>query len=384
MNENGFEQHNEEVRQVWEAYRAGSPLRAPMLLSGNSRIWVLDPSLNQDNITWEQFISDPEVMFTTQLKFRHYWAHHFPQDTEMGIPAKCWQVGVEFHNVVEETWFGCPVTYPPGQVSASLPAFSGEKKWDIFEQQPPQPFEGIYAQMRQFYEYFKEKTRDYEFYGKPIEVLPPGALVTDGPFTIATGVRGTEILEDILLDEDYYHQLMEWITSAVIQRIQAWRAYLGIENLPKNGFFADDAIQFLSVKMYQEKVLPYHRRLLVELFGEGPHAMHLCGNVQRLLPLIVRQLGVNSFDTGYPINWDTLRDDVGEDVEIMGGVPVSDLQQSSPAAVSATSQKILASGVLRGGKFIFKEANNLPPRSPLENIHAMYHAVKKWGRFEQR
>ena len=39
-----FARHNEEVRQVWEAYHAGRPLRVPFGPLGiNPRIWVFRP-----------------------------------------------------------------------------------------------------------------------------------------------------------------------------------------------------------------------------------------------------------------------------------------------------------------------------------------------------
>jgi hypothetical protein len=372
-----FTAHNTEVQRVWEAYREGRPMRTPMLLSANSRVWVLDPRLNRAGLTWKQFVSDPRLQLETQLQFRHYWAHNIPQDAEMGLPSTSWKVFVEFHNVVEENWFGCQIIYPEGQVSTSLPAYAGKRKDLVFEQDLPEPFQGIYGQMREFYEFFQQACQTQTFHDRPIETLPPGALATDGPLTIATGIRGPEILEDILNDEYYFHRLMDRITTAVIRRIRAWREYLHSDPLPQSGYFADDAIQFLSVRVYQDMVLPYHRRLLTELFGPGPHAMHLCGNVQRHLPTIIRELNVKSFDTGYPIHWKSLRNEIGDEVEIYGGVPVADLLEGTPQSIGLIAEAILTSGIRRGGKFVLKEANNLPPGVPIENIAAMYAAVKR-------
>jgi hypothetical protein len=36
---------------------------------------------------------------------------------------------------------------------------------------------------------------------------------------------------------------------------------------------------------------------------------------------------------------------------------------------------------MRGGRFILKEANNLPPTTPPENLAAMYRAVKEAGSY---
>jgi hypothetical protein len=377
-----FSQHNEEVKQIWASYQAGCPLRVPFgRLGTNSRIWILDPRLNHDGVTWKAFSSDPELMFTTHLKYKYYLVHNIPQDIEMGIPEKNWEASTEFGNVIEEAWLGCEVIYPAGQVSATVPRYSGDRKEQIFEQGLPTPFSGIMGQVREFHHYFVEKSKHFEFHGRPVSITPPTPLGTDGPFTVAIGVRGTELLEDMLIDEDYYHRLMDFITEAIIRRILAWRQWLGVDLCPSQGGFADDAIQFLSVGQYRQNVLPYHQRLMSALYGAGPHSMHLCGSVQRHFPTLVQSLNINSFDTGYPICFDSLRDEVGEEVEILGGVPVNELLSGTAAQVFASAKAILQSGVIRGGRFVMKEANNLPPRVPIENISAVYAAVKQFGRY---
>jgi uroporphyrinogen-III decarboxylase len=209
-------------------------------------------------------------------------------------------------------------------------------------------------------------------------VHPPIPTSTDGPLTVANGLRGTQIFEDMFVDEDYYHHLMDFITTAIIARIRSWRAYLGQDPQPERGWFADDAIQFLSLKTYREKVLPYHKRLFAELFGTGPHSIHLCGNVQRHFPLLVRKLSIKSFDTGFPINFSTLRDEVGPEVEIQGGVPAAELIAGPPSAIYARTNAILHSGIARGGRFILKEANDLPPCVPPAHMEAMYAAAREF------
>lgn len=91
------------------------------------------------------------------------------------------------------------------------------------------------------------------------------------------------------------------------------------------------------------------------------------------------ELNVKSADTGYPIDFKTLGDEIGEDVEINGGVTVSELMASTPEQVNARADEILQSGILRGGRFVMKEANNVPPGMPLKNLAAVYSAVRKFG-----
>jgi hypothetical protein len=320
-------------------------------------------------------------MFNTYLKYRFYLAHTLPQDIEMGVPEKEWPVDIIFGNVVEESWFGCEIAYRDEQVSATTPRFIGEQKRQVFEKGVPAPFEGVMGRIKEFYEYFQHKATNFEFYGRPVQVNPPSPLGTDGPFTVALGLRGTQLLEEITTDEDYFHELMNFVTQAIIARIQAWRKYTGVEDRPGKGSLADDAIQFLSVPMYKEKVLPYHRQFFEALYGPGPHFMHLCGNVQRHLPTLVKELNIKSFETGYPIDFTSLRGEIGEDVEIHGGIPVADLLAHSPAIIYHQAETILHSGIRQGGKFILREANNLPPFVPLENLRAMYSATRQAGVF---
>lgn len=374
-----FSRHNAEVQQVWQRYQAGKPVRVPMVLTSVQRIWVLDPSLNTQGITWRQYLNDPQIMLDVTLRHRHYVAHHIPQDMEMGIPAEAWHVGLEFGNVYEESWLGCEIIYPEGQIAATRPRYAGQAKEEIFERGMPAPFDGFMGQVLEFYEYAQEQSKTQEFHGRPVRVGHPVPLGTDGPLTVANGVRGPQIFEDMLADEDYYHRLMTFITEAIITRIQAWRARLGLEMRPERGGFADDAVQFVSLKTYREKVLSYHQKMMGALYGPGPHDVHLCGNVQRHFPTFIRELNVHSFDTGFPINFDTLRDEVGEEVEIQGGVPVSNLLSGTPQEIAAQTRAILSSGITRGGRFILKEANDLAPCVPLENMQAMYAAAREYG-----
>ncbi len=378
-----FARHNEEVRRVWESYNAGRPIRVPFgRLTLEPRMWIQDPSLNSEGITWKACFDDPDVMFTTYLTWSHYVVHNMPHDIEMGIPKKHWEVTVWFSRVGDFASFGCPVHYPDNELPLTTPCYTGKNKEAIFEHGIPGPFDGFFGKIREFHEHFVDKARNYEFCGRPVTVNPPNPTDPVGQLTVALGVCGPELLADMLVNEDYYHRVMNLITDATIEQVRAWRAYLGQDPMPRSIAFADDAIQHVSLRTYREKVLPYHRKVLAALAQGGPHSIHLCGNVQRHLPTLVKELNIKSFDTGYPIDFATLRDEVGEDVEIQGGVPVANLLADTPQQVYARAAAILRSGIMRGGKFILKEANNITPMMPLQNLSAMYQAAKEAGVYE--
>ena len=92
----------------------------------------------------------------------------------------------------------------------------------------PGPFDGFMGKIREYYEYRRGESQQEEFYDRPVKIAPPDLPGTDGPLTVANGIRGSQIFEDMLNDEDYYHQLMGFVTEAIINRIRAWRALSGL------------------------------------------------------------------------------------------------------------------------------------------------------------
>ena len=66
-------------------------------------------------------------------------------------------------------------------------------------------------------------------------------------------------------------------------------------------------------------------------------------------------------------------------MEILGGPEVSLLLHGSAQQVYERTKGILLSGVKAGGRFILREANNLPPCVPQANLSAMYQACLDHG-----
>jgi len=86
-----------------------------------------------------------------------------------------------------------------------------------------------------------------------------------------------------------------------------------------------------------------------------------------------------SFDTGFPVDHGGLRRELGPDVEILGGPEAPLLRGGTAEEVYARTRDILRSGVMDGGRFVLREANNLPPCCPEANLDAMYRACLEHG-----
>lgn len=379
-----FTQHNEEQRQVWEAFWAGKPIRVPVMLGINPRTYLLNPELDRDGVTFEQYSEDPDLMARMQMRSQHYVRHHMLQDAEMGLPKDGWTIYPDFQNYIEAAWFGAPVEYREGQVPDTRPILDADNKRMLFDHGVPDPFnDGIMAKNWRYYEHMLAHRSKYIFEDVPVAHVNPSGLGTDGPFTIAANLRGaTELCTEIYEDPDYVHELLEYITRSAICRIKAFRERLGHEAKPKGLGFADDSIELLSVDMYREFVLPYHKMLIAELAGEGPHSVHLCGNVDRHMPTIKDELNVETWDAGFPVDYGGVRKALGPEFRIQTGPTVSLLLHGTPEDVASETRRILESGIMDGGQFIMREANNLSPRTPAENVAAMYEATVKYGRYD--
>jgi uroporphyrinogen-III decarboxylase len=378
-----FNKHNEQVKTVWQAYRAGKPIRVPMILGLSSRFYMLDATLNKDCISYKRYFEDPQTMLDIQCRFQDFIRHNIIHDIEMGIPQDGWTVLIDFQNVFDAGWFGCKVVFPENQCPDTETLYTNEKKWQFLEVPPPSPFDGLMVRIKEFYEYFREQKDKFVYKGKPIKKIDcPAPIITDGPFTLGCQIRGAEnFCMDMVIDTEYCHQLMDRITAALIKRIATWRKYFNLPIKENNTFMADDFIELISLQHYREFVLPYHKRIY-EAFGTGPNRyIHLCGDATRHFPIIKSELKVNHFDTGFPVDFCKIREELGEDVEISGGPHVEILLNGSPDDVVRETTRILQTGIMKGGRFILREGNNLAPCTPLENIKKMYEICHKIGRY---
>lgn len=368
---------------MWAAYHAGKPTRVPVILGVNPRIVLLNPALNTECISFQRYSEDPDVMVRVQLQTQHYIRHHLLQDAEMGLPRDGWHVYVDQQNYYEAAWFGAPVEYREGQVPDTAAILTDDSKRMLFDKGIPDPFtSGIMAHGWRLYQQMRADMQSYSHAGLPVLSVGPPALGTDGPMTVACSLRGaTEFCMDLYEDPDYARELLDYITDATIHRIRETRRAMGHDLKPTSLGFADDSIELLSVDMYSEFVLPCHRRLVAELAGEGPHSIHLCGNVERLMPILKRELNITTWDAGFPMDYGKIRETLGPDVQIHTGPKVGTLVHGTPEEVDAESKFILESGIRNGGKFILREANNLPSCTPVENVAAMYEAARKYGMY---
>lgn len=370
---------NEEKKAVWDAYRQGKPIRVPVLIATNPRIILLNPKLNTKGYSFERYFQDPAVMLEVQLQHAQYRTTvlHRYTDDPLG-PPEVWCVGLDRQNVYEAAFFGAPIIFRDGQVPDTQPILNDNNKESIFDVDIEHPLEhGFFHEALEMCLRTKELAKGMEFQGRPVEVLNYTPSSTDGPLTVAANLRGQGIFLDLLADPDYATRLMGFITQAAINRVYALRRFWQDETIGVG--LADDSVQLISTQTYREMVMPHHRRFYDTFLPNKPRSIHLCGDATRHFRILRDELNVRSFDTGFPVDFAWLRRELGPEVEILGGPPVSLLLHGTPEMVYQRTKEILLSGIKEGGRFILREGNNLPPMTPEENLAAMYRACLDYG-----
>jgi len=382
---NPFEQHNAEQQEAWDAFHAGRPIRVPVTIGTNPRNLLLNPTLNPDNITFEQYMTDPEVMLRVFIEHRWWVRNHLRFDQEMGPPSKGWTMLVDFQNVYEAAWFGTPVHFIDNNCPYASPLLTDDNKHMLFDHGIPDPFDdgGWMRRNWEFYDTFcAHKDAGTEFFGCPITGVEPAAIGTDGPFTLAMELRGDAACFDLIADPDYIHKLLDFITEATILRMREYRKRLNLPQKDNNFGYADDSIALISTDHFRRHVLPYHRKLIDAFWnGRGTLSIHLCGDASRHFPILKNELGVNAFDTGFPIDLHEMRRQLGPDVVLQGGPRVS-LLKNGPISEIERDVRDLLTGPAKEGKLVLREGNNLAPCTPPEHIEAMYETARKYGRYD--
>ena len=377
-----FIRHNEEVKEVWERYNAGDPIRVPMILGINPRIWLLDPKLNREGISFETYSKDAVTMARVQMYTKEYIRTNLPADHEMGLPDS-WELYVDNQNILEAAWFGCKVVYHDGNCPSTVPMTREELEKRV-EAGFPDIETGWMGQKYAMYEELKSMVGQEGHLGIPIGSVGPLVNGTDGPVTVACNLMGTaEFLTEMLADPEWADELLGYITEATIYRRKAQLRRYGMSEYTEGFGIADDSCALISTPMYEERVLPHHRRIFEELGVAGTERnIHLCGDSTRHFLTIKEKLGVKAFDTGYPVDFAGMQKILGPDVRINGGPNTSLLLGGKPEAVAAETKRILGEVMPLTKRFVLREGNNLAPCTPPKNIAVMYETVKQFGKYE--
>jgi uroporphyrinogen-III decarboxylase len=377
-----IEEHNLNAAKVWQDFEEGRPSRVPCVFNIGGQFWMLTPRTNTHGYSFEQYFHDPAVQWQAQLAKRKWLREQPIQDAQLGLPDEWDGLTPDFQNTYEAEWFGCRLVFHDGEVPDSIPMLR-ERKADLAAMSIPDPIhDRVQGRALEFYRYFEERRKRDGFEDRPVGASVLSGSGTDGPFTVSCNLRGTtELCLDLYEDPKFAHELLGLVTEATIVRLKAVLGFNGAE-FPRQGWgFADDSIMLLSETQYREFVLPHHQRLLTTFSQGGPNSVHLCGSVQRLLPLLQKELNIQDFDLGFPVDLGQLRKALGPAALLRGNLHPRILRDGPASLIREQTAAILRSGAMEGGRYIFSEGNNVPPMTPVEHMRAAYETVVSLGTY---
>ncbi|WP_206811918.1 uroporphyrinogen decarboxylase family protein [Paradesulfitobacterium ferrireducens] len=206
-------------------------------------------------------------------------------------------------------------------------------------------------------------------------------------FELSWNLVGMEkFLMDMAMGKEYLFELLdrvaEYNTKIGVRLIE-----LGADVIWMGDDFGTQQGMMISPAMYRNIFKPRQRKVIKDFKEANPNvkiAYHSCGSIVPIIEDLI-EVGVDILNPVQPqakgMDLALFKEKFGDRIAFLGGVDVQGvLPNGTPADVEEeVKQRILAAG--KGGGYVLAPAHNIQPDTSLENIYAMYEAVKKYGTY---
>lgn len=196
-----------------------------------------------------------------------------------------------------------------------------------------------------------------------------GAYVS-GPFTLAALMLGmSEAAVNVMLNPDLVHAALKVANRAVIQFMHTL-AEAGADVV----MVLEPSAVILSPTQFADFSAAYLREI-VQAAGL-PLVLHICGKSNHLIDGMV-QTGVQGLSLDAQVDLAAVMPQIPDDVVVMGNIsPTAVMVDMQPEAVYESTGTLLAQ-MASHRNFILSTGCDLPPETPLDNIHAFMAAGRK-------
>ena len=197
-----------------------------------------------------------------------------------------------------------------------------------------------------------------------------------GPFSLATAVRGIEqLMMDMTDDEQFVFDLLEFATAMVV--------HLGL-SVGRAGAhavtFGDSVAGLISREDYTKFAWPFEKQVVESLHAEldAPVFLHICGQTTHIVDYMA-MTGADALELDYQNDFAEMKRRVGAEVCLEGNLdPTRVLLRGTPELVYEQSKGLIAAAG-PGGGFILSSGCEVPRDTPPENIGAMLRAALDCG-----
>jgi len=220
----------------------------------------------------------------------------------------------------------------------------------------------------------------------------PGCGLGDIAFVPGTALRRPRGIRDV----------EEWYVSTVsrpdyVHEVFRRQTEIAVENIRRLGQAVGDRVQaafvcgtdlgtqrgpFISPRMYKDLYRPYYRRLNAAVHEHTPWKTfkHCCGGILELIPLMIE----DGFDILNPVQCSAagmdareLKREFGQDLVFWGGGV--DTQKTLPFGTPDEVYREVRERIdifNEGGGYVFNTIHNVQANTPVENLLAMFRAVR--------
>jgi len=206
-------------------------------------------------------------------------------------------------------------------------------------------------------------------------------------FELSWNLVGMEkFLIDMAMEKDYIGKLLDRV-AAFNTAIGVRLIELGADVIWMGDDFGTQQGMMISPDSYRNVFKPLQKRVIETFKKTNPNikiAYHSCGSIVPIIEDLI-EIGVEILNPIQPqakgMDLALFKEKYGERIAFFGGLDVQGvLPHGTPDQVEEeVKQRIRAAG--KGGGFVIAPAHNIQPDTSLENIYAMYEAVKKYGTY---
>ena len=200
-----------------------------------------------------------------------------------------------------------------------------------------------------------------------------------GPFSLATAVRGIETLMlDCADDPQFVFDLLEICTDAVIKFARAC-GRAGCHALT----FGDSTAGLLSRPLFERYAFPFEKQVIEALADlEIPVFLHICGDTAHIIDLMATT-GAAGLEVDYQHDIAYYKQRTGGRVCLQGNIePSGVLFRGTSQQVREACRKAIEQGK-PGSRFILSSGCEVPRDTPAANLRAMIQTAQEFGRYER-
>jgi uroporphyrinogen-III decarboxylase len=367
-------EHATEVKELWQAFGRKENRRVPISYATDEQLW-----LRVSGHRFREFYTDPKVHLKAQLEGRRWFCENVICDVQPGLPQR-WGIGVQ-HWMTENEFFGCEVVYQEDDYAWAkpLPLAKDDLLKHLADIDPEESLQRTRAY--RMYLALKDLTQGMTYLERPVDMMFFGQSI-HGIFTKAAEIRGLDqICLDLCDDPGFVRKLLEVVTEKTVARVRAWeKLNTGkTDNLPTAGGFgiADDSLQMISARQYDEFVLPFHEQLFSAL-TTGRRTIHLCGRAMQHYESLRHKLGIVHIDGPGPfVDHAKYLEAFGPDFSFCAQTNHTALAHGSRQEIEEMLRELLTPGAKQPGRF--QVMGYVCRDTPLENLQACYEMSRKHG-----